>query len=226
VGSLSRHLITSRDINAIPYGLAFTREAQDPNNYPGGVVPDVEPDLNPIYSAAGLDFSGIYAYGHPSYTNAALVPYQGYGQISYLQFDGTSNYNSWQASLQRRFTRGLTLGAVYTWTKSLATASADQDWQNTFNALIDYRAATWDRTHVFAANYVYDLPGLTKHFGGPKWLSYLTDNFQLSGVTQFMTGTPVDLNNSWSFESGAIDGGNMWGIIPYYYGLDSAGNPV
>src|SRR6202158_5677661 len=30
VGSLSRHLVTSRDINAMPYGLAFARSAQDP----------------------------------------------------------------------------------------------------------------------------------------------------------------------------------------------------
>lgn len=226
VGTLSRHLVTSRDINAVPYGTAFTRAAQDPNNFPGGVVPNVEPNLPQIYVDAGLSFSGLYAYGHPSYTNAPLVPYKGYGQISYLQWDGTSNYNSLQFSLQRRFSKGLTFGAVYTWSKSLATANSDQDTQNPYNALLDYRAAGWDRTHVFAANYVYDLPGVTKHFGGPKWLSYVTDNFQLSGVTQFMTGTPVDLNNGFSFPSGSLDGSNMWGAIPFYYALDLGKNPV
>src|ERR1019366_4688828 len=75
VGTMSRHLVTSRNINAIPYGYAFTAAAQDPNNYSGGVVPAVEPNLPAIYSAAGVNFSGAYAYGHPSYTNAALVPY-------------------------------------------------------------------------------------------------------------------------------------------------------
>jgi hypothetical protein len=226
VGTLSRHLVTSRDINAVPYGTAFTREAQDPANFPGGVVPAVEPNLPQIYVDAGLSFSGLYAYGHPSFTNAPLVPFKGYDQISYLKFDGTSNYNSLQASLQRRFSRSLTLGAVYTWSKSLATANSDQDSQNPFNALLDYRAASWDRTHVFAANYVYDLPGLTKHFGGPKWLSYITDNYQLSGVTQFETGAPVDLNNSFSFPSGSLDGSNMWGAIPFYYSLDASKNPL
>ncbi len=226
VGSLSRHLVTSRDINAIPYGTAFTRAAQDPANFPGGVVPAVEPSLPSIYSDAGLSFSGLYAYGRPSYTNAPLVPYKGYGQISYLQFDGTSNYNSLQASLQRRFSKGLTLGAVYTWSKSLATANSDQDTQNNVRALLDYRAAGWDRTQVFAANYVYDIPGVTKHFGGPRWLSYITDNYQLSGVTQFITGTPVDLNNGFSFPSGSLDGSNMWGAIPFYCTLDANKNPV
>jgi hypothetical protein len=226
VGTLSRHLVTSRDINAIPYGTAFTRAAQDPNNFPGGVVPAVEPNLPSIYAAAGLSFSGLYAYGRPSYTNAPLVPFKGYGQIPYLEFNGTSNYNSLQASLQRRLSKGLTFGAAYTWSKSLATANDDGDKQNPFNALLDYRAAGWDRTHVLAINYVYDLPGIGKHFGGPKWLSYVTDNFQLSGVTQFMTGKPSDLNNNYSFPSGSLDGSNMWGAIPFYFSLDQNKNPV
>jgi len=226
VGSLSRHLVTSRDINAVPYGTAFTRAAQDPANFPGGVVPAVEPDLPSIYSDVGLNFSGLYAFGHPSYTNAPLVPFKGYGQISYLKFDGTSNYNSLQASLQRRFSQGLTFGLAYTWSKSLATANSDQDTQNNVDPLLDYRAASWDRTHVFAASYVYDIPRFTRHFGGPKWLSYLTDDYQLSGVTQLMSGTPADLNNSFSFPSGSLDGSNMWGAIPFYFTVDRQGSPA
>jgi hypothetical protein len=127
--------------------------------------------------------------------------------------------------LQHRFGKGLTFGAVYTWSKTLTTANSDQDTQDTFNPLLDYRAASWDRTHVFAANYVYDIPGITKHFGGPKWLSYLTDNFQLSGITQLMTGTPIDLQNSFGFPPGSVTGSNQYGAIPFYLSLDAAGNP-
>ncbi|MGA8151892.1 MAG: carboxypeptidase regulatory-like domain-containing protein [Terriglobales bacterium] len=227
VGTLSRHLVTSRDINAEPYGTLFSRAAQDPNcSLFNGAVPAVQPGLQPQYSAAGYNFNGWCAYGASSYTNNYLVPYKGYGQISYLGFDGTSNYNSLQVSLQRRFSKGLTFGAVYTYSKSLATADSDQDIQDPFNALLDYRAASWDRTHVFAANYVYDLPNLTKHFGGPTWLSYITDNYQLSGVTQFETGTPIDLGNGWSFPPGSVTGSDQYGAIPFYYSLDSSGNPI
>jgi hypothetical protein len=238
VGSQSRHLVTSRDINAIPYGYAFSRAAQDPTQFasycaspaPGNPctdgLPQIEPNLSPIYANAGYNFSGAYALGRSAYSNAPLAPYKGYGQIAYLNWDGTANYNSLQASLQRRFSKGLTFGVVYTWSKSMTTANGDQDYTDPFNVRgLDYRTANWDRTHVLAINYVYDLPGLSKHFGGPKWLSYLTDNYQLSGITQAMTGTPIDLNNSWSWESGAADGGNMWGAIPYYYALDANGNP-
>lgn len=228
VGTISRHLVTSRNINAVPYGASFQFANQDPNCslWNGGGVPTVQPGMDPQYQAAGYNFNGWCAYGHPSYTNAYLVPFKGYGQIPGLKWDGNSNYSSLQVSLQRRFSRGLTFGAVYTWSKSLATASSDQDEENPFNASLDYRAASWDRTQVFAANYVYDLPNLAKHFGAPKWLSYVTDNYHLSGVTQFMTGTPVDLNNSYSFPSGSLDGGNMWGNIPFYYTADRHGNPV
>jgi len=67
-----------------------------------------------------------------------VVPYKGYGQIPYLEFSGTSNYNSLQVSLQRRFSKGLTFGAVYTFSKALATANGDQDTQDTFNPLLDH----------------------------------------------------------------------------------------
>lgn len=228
VGTMGRHLVTSRNINAVPYGAAFQRANQDPNCslWNGGPVPTIQPNMDPAYQAAGFNFNGWCAKGWAAYTNAFLVPYAGYGQIPYLEFNGNSNYNSLQVSLQRRFSKGLTFGAVYTWSKSMVTASDDQDEQNPVNQNLDYRAAPWDNTQVFAANYVYDLPNLTKHFHGPQWLSYVTDNFELSGVTQAISGAPVDLNNSYSFPSGSLDGGNMWGNIPFYYTADKHGNPA
>lgn len=227
VGTLGRHLVTARDLNAIPFGTEFTAAAQNPANFAGGVVPAVEPNLPPEYSAAGYSFSGQYAYP----TNY-LVPYKGYGQIQYYQFDGTSNYNSLQVSVQRRFNRNLTFGGVYTWSHTLTTASSDQDMQYTqFTRLLDYRNATWDRRNVVAINYVYDLPNLTKHFGGPQWLSYVTDNFELSGITQFMSGPPVvdySVNGNdmaiWSPANG-LTGSDQWGALPpAWTGLDSKGN--
>jgi hypothetical protein len=234
VGSVSRHLVTSRDINAAPYGAAFQKDVQNPNCvdgngnpvFAGGIVPNVQPGLQPEYAAAGYNFNGFCTYGFNNFTSNFLVPYKGYGQIPYLEFNGTSNYNSLQASLQRRFSKGLTFGAVYTWSKSLVTANSDQDTQDTFLPALDYRTASWDRTHVFAANYVYDLPNVTKHFGGPKWLTYITDNYQLSGITQFMTGTPVDLNSAFSFPPGSVTGSDQYGALPFYYTIDRSGNPL
>src|SRR5215469_2974494 len=230
VGTLSRHLVTSRDINAMPYGTLFSRAAQDPNcSLFGGTVPAVQPNLQPQYLAAGYDFNGWCALGAQAFTNAPLVPYKGYGQISYLEFNGNSNYNSLQISLQRRFTGNLTFGLVYTWSRAIGTAAADSDVQDPFNQALDYRALDWDRAHVFAANYVYYFPNAAKHYGWPKWLSYFTDNWQISGVTQFMTGTPIAFNSNFSFPPGSVTGSNQYGAIPFYYSLNPntpSGNPA
>ncbi len=194
VGSLSRHLVTARNLNQIPYLTAFQATAQDPSKFPDGVVPAVEADLPQAYSAAGFNFSGNYAFDAPF-----LVPYKGYGVIERYGFDGTANYNSLQVSAQRRFARTLTFGVAYTFSKTLTTANRDEDWQDAFNPRrYDYRIAEWDRPHVLAFNYVYDLPSVTKHFGGPSWLSYITDGYQLSGITLFESGTPVDTGLWWS----------------------------
>jgi hypothetical protein len=219
VGNLQRHLVTARDINAIPYNTLFSAAAQNPANYSGGVVPTVQSDLASAYAAAGFNFDGRYAYN----TNY-LVPYKGYGQIEYLEFNGTANYNSLQASLQRRFSRNLTLGAVYTWSKSMTTANSDEDFQDPFNAKLDYRSASWDRAHIFAMNYSYNLPEFSKMMNAPKWVSYLTDGYQFSGVTNFETGTPIDTNMNWCCSS--FTGSDLWGKVDMYYSVDHSGNPV
>jgi Carboxypeptidase regulatory-like domain/TonB-dependent Receptor Plug Domain len=189
VGSLSRHLVQTQNLNSVPYGYLFTREAQDPLKYPGGVVPDVEPGLPAPYAAAGLKFSGRNAYSMEQ-----LLPYPQFNLVKYYDFSGSSNYNSLQISAQRRFGTGLTFGFAYTYSKSLLTANSDENWTSPINVRqYDYRLASWDRPHVVAANFVYDLPKLSKWLGGSKLLSHLTDGFQLSGIAQFMSGTPAEL---------------------------------
>jgi len=173
--------------------------------FPGGVVPTVQPGLQPQYTAAGYNFNGFCAYGSRRVHERLSGALQGIwadrlpSVRRHLQLQLATSFAA--APLQQ----GPDLRAVYTFSKALATANSDQDTQDPFKPLLDYRATSWDRTHVFAANYVYDLPGVTKHFGGPKWLSYVTDNYQLSGITQLMTGTPVDLNSGFSFPPGKRD---------------------
>ena len=189
VGTLSRHLVQTRNLNSIPYGYLFTKAAQDPSQYPGGVVPDVEPNLPAPYASAGLKYSGRYAY-----PMERLLPYPQFNLVKFYDFSGSSNYNSLQISAQRRFGAGLTFGFAYTYSKTYLTANGDENWTSLVNVRqYDYRLADWDRPHVVAANFVYDLPKVSKWMGGAKWLSRLTDGFQLSGIAQFMSGTPAEL---------------------------------
>jgi carboxypeptidase family protein/TonB-dependent receptor-like protein len=192
VGTLGRHLVRQYNLNAIPYGTTFTRAAQDPTLYPGGIVPTVQPNLPAAYSQAGLNFSGQMALPIDY-----LRPYPGYGTINYRGFDATSNYNSLQVSLNRRFSRGLTFGAAYTYAKTLTTANDINDLTNPFNTRdYDYKLANFDRTQVLVVNYVYDLPGLGRRLGDKKIARAIFNNWQISGISQFVSGSPLELDLS------------------------------
>ncbi|MEO6923595.1 MAG: carboxypeptidase regulatory-like domain-containing protein [Bryocella sp.] len=221
VGTLGRHLVTARDLNTIPYGTTFTRAAQNPANFPGGVVPASEPNLPPEYAAAGYSFSGRYAY-----TQNYLSPYKGYGQMEYYKFDGTSSYNGLQVSVQRRFTRALTFGGAYTWSKTLTTSSDDETFVDPFNPRrYSYGVASYDRKHVGSINYVYSLPNFSQLLHHSGWLGYITDGFQLSGFADMLSGTPVA--NSLYSPANQVTGGSQYSKTPpAWVGVDHAGNLI
>lgn len=223
VGNVGRHLVTARDLNTIPYGTTFTRAAQNPANFSGGVVPAVEPNLPPEYAAAGYSFSGQYAYAQ-NY----LSPYKGYGQLEYYKFDGTSNYNSLQVSVQKRYNRSLTFGGFYTWSKALTTSTADESFVDPFNPRkYSYGVAGFDHKHVAAINYVYSLPSFSQTFHAPHWTSYLTDGFQLSGLASMQSGAPlIDDGKLW-YPANQLTGGSQWSKVPpAFVGVDAQGNLI
>ena len=189
VGTLGRHLTRQRNLNAIPYLTTFRREAQDPTRFSGGVVPAVEPGLPAAYAQAGFNFSGANALPVDF-----LRPFSGYGNILYRSFDAISNYNSLQVSANRRFKNNFTFGLAYTFSKTLTTASDDNEITHPFDSRrYDYRLANFDRTHVLVINYVYNLPRGSRYLGNNRLTRGLFDNWQISGISQFVSGTPFEL---------------------------------
>jgi hypothetical protein len=80
---------------------------------------------------------------------------------------GDSNYNALQVDLNHRFSHGLSLRGVYTWSKTLddgdslnATAAGNAPGlvSNPFNLRADYGLATFDVRNAAVINGVYDLP--------------------------------------------------------------------
>jgi hypothetical protein len=190
VGTMGRHLGRQRNINAVPYLTTFQRAAQDPTRFAGGVVPTTEPGLPAAYAAAGFSFSGANALPIDF-----LRPYKGYGDIILRSFDANSNYNSLQIGITRRFKNNFTFGAAYTFSKTLTDAASDGEVTNPYNKKVfDYRLADFDRKHVLVINYVYNLPKLSRFVGGNVFTRNIFDNWQISGISQFVTGTPFDLS--------------------------------
>jgi hypothetical protein len=126
----------------------------------------------------------------------ALRPYAGY---SYFDAKGTvftSNYNSLQIAVQHRSTKGLTVGAAYTWSKSLTTNSVDRagalngntqyGTTDTYNMKMDYGPAGFNQPQNLIVNYVYNLPFFKTQSGLE---GKLLGGWELSGITTALSGT-------------------------------------
>src|SRR5215510_11115864 len=187
VGSVSRHLQQQRNINQIPYRARHV---------------DVNPqNANPTVAGSALpdDF---------------LRPYPGYGSITYYDNAGYSNYNALQIAVNRRFIRGLQFGVAYTYSKAMDYADGDRDGVANYRPyrIWNYGRALFDQTHVMVINYTWDLPRATRLWDN-KAVKALFDNWQLSGITAFASGTPGGVGYTLVDTGTDITGGGDGGRI-------------
>jgi len=132
-----------------------------------------------------------------------LRPYRGLGSIPFSEFSGGSNYNSLQVSLTRRFTRGLSFGAAYTWSKALdygdttGTAVANFAPLHAYN----YGLAGFDRDHSVKINWLWSMPRAS-NLWDVKPIRAIFDNWQLSGIASFVRGAPKGITVA---NSGGVD---------------------
>ena len=135
--------------------------------------------------------------------NAAFrTPVLGYEPIGLQEsdFNGSSNYNSLQATVRHQFSHGLSMQAAYTWDRNLSDVFFGNS-ANINDALAlktqpspngprhgQWGPVSFDRFQRFVLNYSYDLPfgngteGITKK---------LINGWNVSGVTIAQTGNPL-----------------------------------
>ena len=79
----------------------------------------------------------------------------------------------------------------------MGTANGDGDFTNPFcTRCYDYRVLDFDRTHVVAINYVYNLPRFSRYLSDNWLVKGVVDGWEVSGITQFMTGQPTEVTFS------------------------------
>src|SRR5262245_10401991 len=193
VGTLSRHQQELLNLNFSPFGELFTAAAQDPSRFADrngdgiGDVPSEETGLSQIYRDASVKFSGANAL-----TAAFLKRFPGYDQIGLRTFGGSSNYHSMQATLSKRFGSSIDFGLAYTWSKAMGTTNAFTDFINPVcSRCADYRRLGFDRTHIMVINYDWRLPGLKD---ANRLIKGVVNGWQVTGITQFISGQPEDVN--------------------------------
>jgi hypothetical protein len=114
--------------------------------------------------------------------------------LSQVKSTGWSTHHALQAKLNKRFSRGLTALASYTFGKTLDIASDTE--AGTLNAYVfnyDRGPAAFDVAHTLTVSWVYELPfGTGKALGGgaPRAIARLISGWEISGIALFRTGLP------------------------------------
>jgi len=123
-------------------------------------------------------------------------------RIATNMWDGwlSSNYHSFQLSINRQFAQGFLLKGAYTWAKAI-NLTDENGWASVnFNSPeVIYRnraRAGYDRTHVFQMAYVWELPfGKGRAFLKEGPLGYILGNWSVNGVFYAFTGTPFTVGS-------------------------------
>jgi hypothetical protein len=171
VGAKSELLLEYRNLNAVPYGAAYLAENRDPTR--------------------GQACSGCTAISPLPGGNALpadfMRPYRGYGNIVMWGYGSYSNYDALQTTVSRRLAKGLMFGAYYTWSSAKGIGGTDYEYARSDgrDREANYGPLSFDRPHVFVANFVYQTPAVAAGAWG-----LLTNGWQLSGNYRWLHGTP------------------------------------
>ncbi|SEB41723.1 TonB-dependent Receptor Plug Domain [Terriglobus roseus] len=148
---------------------------------------------------------------NPGINQDALRPYKGFSNINQATNTGASNYNALQVNLRRRLTKGLLYGVAYTWSRSFDFGSSNgTNLPNAFDKNINYGRSDFDATHVFLANFVYNIDQFnhSEHLINRAVLG----RWQFSGTLQAQTGQPQNVTTSVDFAG--VGPGSGAQIIP------------
>jgi hypothetical protein len=127
-----------------------------------------------------------------------------------------SNYHAMQVSLHRRMTHGLQFDFNYTFSKSIDISSNAERVEpgsnasllepnsniiNSWSPQTQRGVSSFDLTHQFNANWIYELP-----FGRGKWVGKdsnravdaLIGGWQISGLFRWTSGFPISVDNGTS----------------------------
>ena len=147
----------------------------------------------------GTHLDRAYDINEPAPTASfrqSLRKYPNYSSINVRSASASSNYNALQASLEKRFSSGLSFLTSYTFSKSIDDASL---WNGSAVDVTDFHLerglSTFDARHRFVGSYTYDLPyGHGRQFGSgtSTWINTVLGGWQTNGIVSIQSGNPLD----------------------------------
>ncbi len=115
-----------------------------------------------------------------------------YGNFELEDIGAYSNYNSLQATINRKFSHGLTLLGSYVWSKYMDIFSFEGEGNSgpriPFNFAADYGPSDNDITHRFVVSYIWQVPKFSRYSQGV--INQVVNGWQINGITIIQSGTP------------------------------------
>ncbi|MEP6536449.1 MAG: TonB-dependent receptor, partial [Bryobacteraceae bacterium] len=159
---------------------------------------------NPFFGLAQI---GTLAQPKIAY-GQLLTPYTQYTNVSMKNpTNRNSIYHSAQVNLEKRFSRGGSLIAAYTWSKLISDTDTITGWlepgggaggvQNNYNLRAERSLALYDTPHRLVVGYVVDLPfGKGQHFANNVTgaLDKIVSGWGVIGNTTFQSGNPLPIS--------------------------------
>jgi hypothetical protein len=171
-GSGGNHLTRPVDINA-PTPEEILAAARGVSN--------CDPAINPV--------------NNPNTCINKARPFLGYATITDRQNTATSRYHGLISSFKLQQTHGISAQLSYTFSKNITDATNDRDAidlpQVRNNFAIERGVSRLDRTHIFVASYIYEVPYAKSGFFANSFLKHVVGGWEVAGITTAQTGLPI-----------------------------------
>ncbi len=134
-------------------------------------------------------------FANPNASVQAVSPYLGYDVITSRNAVFNSNYNSLQVSFNRQMSNNLSIGAAYTWSKTMTNNFEERGNapQDSYNFGGSYGPSELNTPQVFISNFVYLLPFFKTQSG---FRGHLLGGWQVSGIVTVQTGQSLLITQS------------------------------
>jgi outer membrane receptor protein involved in Fe transport len=136
----------------------------------------------------------LVASNNPANCINLARPYRGFAAITDRQTTATSRYHGLLTSFRLRPTHGLAAQIAYTWSKTMTDATNDRDAADVPQIRTDLHLerapSRLDRTHVFVASYVYEVP--TLGFANGNFARHIFGGWELAGITTAQSGLALN----------------------------------
>ncbi|HZM88696.1 MAG TPA: carboxypeptidase-like regulatory domain-containing protein [Blastocatellia bacterium] len=185
VGNRGTHIEVTRNINATPNQYLSTSPVRDQAriDYLSKLVPNPFVNLLPVTASSTFRAATIAR-------ERLLRPFPQFDAVNTTTNEGYSWYHSLQMRMDKRFARGYTLGAAYTYSKFMEAT----DLLNAGDPAPAEMIAADDRPHRLSVSGIYEFPfGQGKRFfgGANPVVERIIGGWQMSGIYTYQSGPPL-----------------------------------